>query len=201
MKKFVIALMLITFAAGSMAFASDPENPFNNNIGMYLNPAATGSCGTIGADVPFTVYVILTRLTNPEVYGWEAKFTFENILKLGDNFYGVGINAGTRAGEFIVGLAEPLVASNGNVIIAEMTLMVSGFYNDVNQPSNVYIDGIYFSLLPNGQPAYLEAPGSTGVGLYQAYGGMGDAMLSMNCDCAPVGVEESTWGSVKSLFR
>ena len=201
MRKLAIAALLLAIVAAGSAQAQDPGNPFNNNIGIYLNTAATGSCGTIGEDAPFTVFVILTELTNPEVYGWEAKFSFDNILKLGDTVYGDHINAGTRPGEFIIGLSNPLTAVNGSVIIAELNLMVSGFFNDVTQPSNVTIDGIYFSLLPNGQPAYLEAPGSDGVALYQAVGGAGDAQLSMNCDCAPVGVEESTWGNVKSLFR
>ena len=201
MKKMVLVLTLAVFALTGAAFAQDPGNPYNNNIGIYLNPAATGSCGAIGEDVQFNVFVILTELTNPEIYGWEAKFTFDNILKLGDTIYGDFINAGTRPGEYIVGLSSPLTAVNGNAIIAELTLMVSGFFNDVSQPSNVTIDGIYFSLLPNGQPAYLESPGSDGVALYQAVGGAGEAQLSMNGDCTPVGVEEDSWGSVKSLFR
>jgi len=201
MKKIVILLSMAVLVLGGSAFAQDPGNPFNNNIGIYLNPAATGNCGTIGEDVQFTVFVILTQLTNPEVYGWEAKFTFENILKLGDTVLGEHINAGTRPGEFIIGLSSPMSAVNGNIIVAEFNLMVSGYFNDVSQPSNVYIDGIYFSLLPNGQPAYLEAPGSNGVALYQAVAGLGDAQLSMNGDCVVVGVEETTWGGVKSLYR
>jgi hypothetical protein len=87
---------------------------------------------------------------------------------------------------------------NRNVIVAEFGLMVVDFFNDVNQPSNVYVDGIYFSLLPNDQPAYLEAPGSSGVSLYQAIEG---PQLSMNGDCAPVATEASSWGNLKSLYR
>ena len=201
MRKIALAVLLLAFAVSGSALAQDPGNPFNNNIGIYLNPAGTGSCGTIGENVQFTVFVILTELTNPEVYGWEAKFTFDNILKLGEFVYGENINAGTRPGEYIVGLSNPLIAVNGNVIVAELTLMISDFFNDVAQPSMVTIDGVYFSLLPSGQPAYLEAPGSNGVALYQAVGGAGDSQLSMNSDCGPVGVEESTWGNVKSLYR
>ncbi len=203
MRKFAIAFVLLTFVLGGTALGQDPGNPFVNNIGIYLNPAATGSCGAIGEDVPFTVFVILTALTHDEVWGWEAGFTYDNILKLGHTVFGDHVNAGTRPGEFIVGLGSPLLAVNGNVIVAELTLMVNGFYNDVNFPSNVFVSGIYFSLIDpiQGPPAYLEASGSTGVALHQAIGGMGDAQLSMNCDCAPVGVEESSWGNVKSLFR
>ncbi len=198
MRKLVIVCLLATFALGGSALAQDPENPFANNIGIYLNESATGSCGQIDANVPFTVFVILNKLTYGEVWGWEARFTFENILQIGENVFGDHVNAGTRDGEYIVGLASPLMAMNSSVIVAEFDLMVNDFFNDVNMPSNVFVDGIYFSLLPNGQPAYLEAPGSTGVSLYQAIEG---PQLSMNCDCAPVATEASSWGNLKSLYR
>jgi hypothetical protein len=200
MKRIVLAILMIALMSGS-AFAQDPDNPFNNNIGIYLNAAATGSCGAIGEDIPFTAYVILTRLTNPEVWGWEAKFVYDNILSLGVNVYGDHINAGTRPGEQIVGYSNPMVAVNGNLVVAEMDLIVSGFFNDVSLESNVFIEGIFFNLLPNEQPAYLSASGGGGVALWQAIGGNEDAQLSMNCGCAPVATEESTWGTLKSLYR
>ena len=201
MRKLVIVCFLATFVLGGSALAQDPENPFVNNIGIYLNVAATGNCGAIDENVPFTVYVILTQLTYPEVWAWEARFTFENILQIGETVFGDHVNAGTREGEYIIGLASPLFAVNRNVMVAEFELMVNDFFNDVNQASNVYVDGIYFSLLPNGQPAYLEAPGSDGVALWQAIGGADSPQLSMNGDCVPVGVESSSWGNLKSLYR
>jgi len=198
MRKLVIVCILATFVFGGSALAQDPENPFVNNIGIYLNVAGTGNCGAIDGNVPFTVYVMLTKLTNPEVWAWEAGFTFENITQISSTVFGDNVDAGTRDGEYIIGLASPLFAVNRSVIVAEFGLMVVDFFNDVNQPSNVYINGIYFSLLPNGQPAYLEAAGSTGVGLYQAIEG---PQLSMNGDCAPVATEASSWGNLKSLYR
>lgn len=200
MKRIVLAILMIALVSGS-ALAQDPDNPFNNNIGIYLNPAATGSCGAIGEDIPFTAYVILTRLTNDEVWGWEAKFVFDNILSLGVNVYGDHINAGTRPGEQIVGYSDPMIPVNGMLVVAELDLLVSGYFNDISQESNVFIEGIYFSLLPNEQPAYLSASGGGGVALWQAIGGEADAQLAMNCGCAPVATEESTWGTLKSLYR
>ncbi len=198
MRKLVIVCLLATFVLGGSAFAQDPENPFANNIGIYLNDAGTGNCGAIEGNVPFTVYVMLTKLSYPEVWAWEAKFTFENIRQIGETVFGGHVNAGSREGEYIIGLASPLFAVNGNVIVAEFDLMVVDFFNDVNEPSYVYVDGIYFNTLPNGQPAYLEAPGSSGVSLYQAIEG---PQLSMNADCQPVAVESSSWGNLKSLYR
>ena len=201
MKKIVLVLTLAACALSGSAFAQDPGDMDRNNIGVYLNEAGIGNCGGIDADIPFTVFVVLTRLSNAEVWGWEAKFVYENILSLGVNPYGEHIDAGTRDGEHIVGLSMPLMAMNQKVVVAEMDLMVSGALNDVTQPSNVFIEGIYFPLLPNGQPAYLEASGSDGVALWQAINGPETPQLSMNCDCAPVAVEASSWGNVKSLYR
>jgi hypothetical protein len=201
MRKMVIICVLAIFALGGSAFAEDPNDMDLNNIGIYLNPAGTGSCGAIDADIPFTVFVVLTRLTNPEVWGWEAKFVYENILGLGVTPYGEYIDAGTREGEHIIGLSGPLMAMGGMVVVAEIDLMVSGALNDVTQASNVYIEGTYFHLLPNGQPAYLDVSGSEGVALWQAINGPETPQLSMNCDCAPVAVEASSWGNVKSLYR
>jgi len=200
-KKIALAVALLTFVLGGPVLAQDPGNPYANNIGIYLNQAATGSCGAIGSGIPFTAFVILTDLSNPEVWGWEAKFSFENITLLGTTIHGSYINVGTRAGEYVVGLSEPLMAVNGRCEIMTMDLVVLDFFNDASQPSNVYISGIYFSLLDNGQPAYLANPGGSGVALWQSIGGADDPQLSMNCGCAPVAVEESTWGGLKSLYR
>ena len=201
MKKIVLVLTLAACVLSGSAFANDPGDMDRNNIGIYLNQAGIGNCGAIDANIPFTVFVVLTRLSNPEVWGWESKFVFENILSLGVTPNGEYIDAGTRDGEHIVGLSMPLMAMNQTVVVAEMDLMVSGALNDVTQPSNVYIEGIYFSLLDNGQPAYLDVSGSNGVALWQAISGPETPQLSMNGDCVPVGVETSSWGNLKSLYR
>ena len=201
MKKIVLVLTLAACVLSGSAFANDPGDMDRNNIGIYLNEAGIGNCGAIDANIPFTVFVVLTRLSNPEVWGWESKFVFENILSLGVTPNGEHIDAGTRDGEHIVGLSMPLMAMNQTVVVAEMDLMVSGALNDVTQPSNVYIEGIYFSLLDNGQPAYLDFSGSPGVALWQAISGPETPQLSMNGDCVPVAVEASSWGNLKSLYR
>ena len=201
MKKIVLVLTLAACVLSGSAFANDPGDMDRNNIGIYLNEAGIGNCGAIDANIPFTVFVVLTRLSNPEVWGWESKFVFENILSLGVTPYGEHIDAGSRDGEHIVGLSMPLMAMNQTVVVAEMDLMVSGALNDVTQPSNVYIEGIYFSLLDSGQPAYLDVSGSNGVALWQAISGPETPQLSMNGDCVPVAVEASSWGNLKSLYR
>ncbi len=211
MKKIVLVLTLVAFALSGSAFAQDPN--YADNIGLYLTPGGwadpgaddgSGSCGSVGEDELFTVFVVLSKLTNPEVYGWEVKISPLNMLFMGDNVYGDHINAGTRDFEYIVGLAHPLFAVDRAVAVAELTYSVNSFYNDISQPSYAFLEGIYFSLLPNGAPAYLEAPGSEGVELHPALGDPRNPFLPqliMNGDCNVVGTEESTGGGVKSLYR
>jgi len=205
MKKMVLVLTLAAFALSGSAFAQDPT--YFDNIGLQL--ADGTSCGVVGEDVPFTVFIVLSKLTNPEVWGWEAKFTHTNMLRIGDSFYGDGVNAASRTDEWIVGLASPLFAVDDAVVVGELQYLVNGFYNDVAQPSYAFVEGVYFSLLDpiQGPPAYLEVSGSAGVELHPA---IGDPLgvetflpqLIMNGDCGgPVGVEDSSFGSVKSLFR
>jgi hypothetical protein len=213
MKKMVLVFTLAVFALTGSAFAQDPA--YQNNIGLYLTPDGyldptaideTGSCGSAAADTPFTAYVVLSRLTNPEVYGWEAKIAPENMLEIGFTIYGDNIDAGTRENEHLVGLANPLLATDGACVVAEIEYMVNGFYNDVSIPSYAFIDGVYFSLIDpiQGPPAFLEAPGSEGVVLNNALGDPqqdGLPQLIINGDCTGVAVEEATWGGVKSLYR
>jgi len=210
MKKMVLVLTLVAFALSGSAFAQAPD--YQNNIGLEIDPSLQlgngPSCGAIGEDAPFTAFVVLSKLTNPEVWGWEAKFPFSNLLRIGETVYGDHVDAGTRPDEFIVGLAVPLMAVDGAVVVAEIQFMVNGFYNDISQPSHVFVEGVYFSLIDpiQGPPAYLEASGSAGVELHNALGDPLDQsgvipQLTMNGDCWVVSVEESSFGSVKSLFR
>ncbi len=212
MKKMVLVLTLAAFALSGSAFAQDPA--YSDNIGLYLTPGGyadpgaddgTGSCGTVEENVIFDVYVVLSKLNNPEVWGWEVKIIPDNLLFMGEMIYGDGpIDAGSRDWEYIVGPAGPILANDRAVTVAMIQYSVNSFYNDISQPSYVFIEGIYFSLLPSGGPAYLDASGSTGVELHPALGDPRNPsvpQLIMNGDCFVVGTEETTWGGVKSLYR
>ena len=95
---------------------------------------------------------------------------------------------------------------NGAVVVAEIQYLVSSLSNDINFPSYAVVEGVYFSLIDpiQGFPAYLEAPGSPGVALHGTLGHPsqdGLPQLIMNGDCLGVGVEDASFGSVKSLYR
>ncbi len=211
MKKMVLVLTLAAFALSGSAFAQNPT--YADNIGLYLTPGGyadpgaedgSGSCGTVAENEIFTVFVVLSKLTNAEVWGWEAKIFPGNMLFMGDLIYGDHVNVGTRDFEYIVGMAAPHFASDRAATVMELQYAVNSFYNDITQPSYLFIQGIYFSLLPNGAPAYLEASGSTGLELHPALGSPHNPFLPqliINGDCNVVATEEATWGGVKSLYR
>ena len=193
MKKMVFVVALLAFALTGSAFAQDPA--YRDNIGIYLDEAGTIGCGTAPLSTPTPAYLILTKLTNNEVLGWEAKITFDNMFVLSFTLRGQAVDAGSRENEYVVGFASPLPAVNGNVVVADLSI----FLNNAN-PAYAFADEIYFSLLENGLPAYLDGA-SGGHSLYPALGGTSDPMFIVNGDCAPVSVEDSSFGSVKSLFR
>ena len=213
LKKMGLVLVLAAFALSGSAFAQDPLD--FNYIGLFLTPAGyldpiahdgSGSCGAVLEDSPFTAFVVLSKLTNPQVWGWEAKIYPDNMLELGVTVYGNHVDAGSRPNEHIVGLATPLNAVNGAVVVAEIQYLVSSLSNDINFPSYAVVEGVYFSLIDpiQGFPAYLEAPGSPGVALHGTLGHPsqdGLPQLIMNGDCLGVGVEDASFGSVKSLYR
>mgnify|MGYP003572157740 FL=1 len=213
MKKMVLVFTLAAFALSGSAFAQDPNQ---NNIGLYLTPGGwvdpgagdgSGSCATAEVNVPIIAYVVLSELTEDTVWGWEALFLPENMYFTGTEFYGNGFNAATRENEVIVGLSEPLFAVDGAVAVAELTFLISDFFHDPLQPSLVFIEGVYYSTIDpvQGPPAVLVAPGGPALQLYDALGvpGSGEErpQLILNGDCDVVSVEDSTWGSLKSLYR
>lgn len=213
MKLMGLILVLAAFVLSVSALAQDPAE--YDKIGLFLTPGGyenpiahdgTGSCGDALEDSPFTAFVVLFRLFNPEVWGWEAKIFPDNMLELGVTIYGDYVDAGSRPNEHIVGLAAPLVAVHGAVVIAEIQYLISSIYNDINFPSYAVVEGVYFSLIDpvQGFPAYLDAPGSSGVVLHGTLGHPlqdGLPQLIMNGDCLGVGVEDASFGSVKSLYR
>jgi len=211
MKKMVLVLTLAAFALSGSAFAQDPN--WNDNIGTYLSPTGYidpagpgGSCGFMAPDELFTVYVVLSRLTNPEVHGWEAKITTSNMTVLATTYHGQVLDVAERDFEYIVGMSSPLFAVDNAVVVLELLCQVNSTLNDPLQPSTIFIDGIFRSSINpnNGPPAYEATGTDTIVELHPALGDPWDfeiPQLVINGDCDPVGVEESTWGNVKSLYR
>jgi hypothetical protein len=203
MKKLVIVLTLAVFALAGAASAQDPNPGYYDNIGVYTDEGCVRNDFCLREYFEVTpVYVVLTELTSPEVFGWEAKFTFENMAHGNMNIFGDAIDAATREGEHIVGLATPLIANDGTVVVASVEIWLRQGTDDMSDPSYIYVDGVYFGALPGGIPTYLPAPEAPAY-LHQATseGHEGGPVFFLNAWCGPVAVEQDTWGGVKSLYR
>jgi len=199
MKKMVLVIVLAAIALSGSAFAQDPA--YLDNIGIYMDEAATVSCGVLPVG-EHPAYLVLTKLTNNEVLGWEAKLTFDNLYLTGMAHRGQAVDVAQRENEHMVGFADPLPAVNGSVILADLTILVLN-----GDPGMAFADEVYFSLLENGLPAYLDGA-NEGHALHQANaynpgwsGSIGVPIFVTNGDCITVANEEVSFGSVKSLFR
>ena len=196
MKKMVLVFALAAIALSSVsAFAIDPH--YSDNIGIYVDEAATDNCAMLPLGAA-SGYLVLTKATATDVRGWEAKFTTTaNLALTGVLFRGVGpINAATKQGEYIVGLAAPMPTVGGTAVLADISLWVID-----GNPAGLFVDEVYFSTLEDGMPAYLDAD-LNGISLHPVRGEIVDPIFLVNdVNCAVVGVEESTFGAVKSLFR
>jgi hypothetical protein len=200
MKKLVLVLTLAAFALTGAAFAQDPA--WQDNIGVYADEGATEVCANVGPDTPLNLYVVLTKLTTPAILGYEAKLVFNNMLELGYTDRFQSIDAATRPGEHIVGFPGPVPATGDAIVLADLQVMVSGFFNDPAAPSSINIENVYFHLLKDPAPAYLDVNGE-GVRAHPSTidGHEGGAVFFLNNGCAPVATDQDTWGGVKSLYR
>ncbi|MFT5233995.1 MAG: hypothetical protein ACI9UQ_002037, partial [Candidatus Krumholzibacteriia bacterium] len=124
MKKIVLVITLAAFALSGAAFAQDPN--YQDNIGIYTDEAGTDNCGVLAAGVPHVVYLVLTKLTNGAVAGWEAKISPVNMFLTSFANRGQAIDVGSRPDEHVVGFASPLPASpgagGGVVVVADLQI-------------------------------------------------------------------------------
>jgi len=193
MKKMVLVITLAVIALSSNAFAQS----YSNNIGIYLDQAGTNNCAQLAPFAATPAYVVLTQLTAPSVLGWEAKITFSaNLSGYGFVNSGMAVDAGSRPGEHVVAFGAPLPAVGGAVMVASLTVLpmdaAAGY---------AYAGPIYFSMLNNGLPAYLDEFAG-GITLHPATGQVTDPIFSVNDPvCLTVPVNQTTFGNVKSLFR
>jgi len=201
MKQLVFAITLITIAVGGTAFAQDP---YRDNIGMYYDIEGTVMCNDETLEQGLyesALHLVMTDVTSNVVAGWEARIIAEGPITLflpaTDGLLHSAINVGSGE-EYIVGLGEPQIGST--ILLANFSIYVSG----ADEPGLIYIDGVFQHSLPNRVPAYVDGTDPENMiekPLHQSTGGASDPVLYVNGECVPVGVEQSTFGGVKSLFR
>ena len=208
MKKLVV-LLLASIVASSAFAVVDPDP---NGIGIYFDLEANVLELDIAPSVPFNAYLILTNTTAPAVSAYEVGYL--NVVPAGSealvfrlastiaNGVVTGLDLGDSsdilAGDHIVGLAAPLVTSPATVLHAWQYMVLAPTVS-----IEMYIGAASQSSIPGTQPVVLDADSSTLFQAAQSTGGADMPVAGVNTEpgVIPVGVEEASFGSVKSLFR
>ena len=203
MKKLVV-LLLASLVATSAFAVIDPDP---DSMGVYFDNTGENNCFTATPNVPFFAYLILANPTAPEIYAYELGMDVMvpagmegMVFRLASNIadgavsgVDVGEN-GALGGDYIVGLAAPLPATDALVLHSWQYMLLSVF------PVEIYIGASSAPSIDGPWPVVQNAQGSI---LYQtalSTGGPDFPVATVNTDCV-VGVEEASFGSVKSLFR
>lgn len=206
MKKLVVLLMVSLMATSAFAIPADPDPDM---IGFYFDLGATEHCINVAPSTPFFAYVCVTNPTASAIDAYEFGYEMAvpagmeamifrlstNIANFAANGVDVGVS-GPTGGDVIVGLATPL--PGGEVVIVH-----SFQYMLLAQMAvPVYLTASSSPSLPGGLPVVQEAGGDL-MTLGTSTGGPDIPVAYINDPggMCPVAVEESTWGSVKGLYR
>ncbi len=194
-----LRLFLIVGAIGSLMLPSLVAAQWDL-VGIYADTDASTQ-NLIGPEnVPFSAYVVLTEPTNPLIWGFEFGYTIEvgdpatmfrlqNVLP--PEAVDIGDNTNLLQGDYVVGLATPLLAQQAVVLVSWQFMMTAPQVAYLSLgPSNI-------PSLPYDLPAY--EIGGTIVAMELAASCWGTE-VRVNEHC-PLPVENQAFGAVKALYR
>jgi hypothetical protein len=205
MKKLVV-LLLASLVATSAFAVIDPDPDM---IGIYFDLNADNNClPAQPASLPFNAYLVLTNTTAPAINAYELGYQLTTPPGMGGMIFRLssviangavsGVNVGNEAnvlaGDLIVGLASALPGSPAVVLHAWQYLLLAAM------PVEFFIGASSAPSIPGDFPVVQNAIGSILMQVGQSTGGPGFPVATVNTGCV-VGVEEASFGSVKSLFR
>ena len=201
MKKLALVLVLVLCASVANA------QWYEDNIGLYLDAAATEYCLVDAGGGQFHVYLIGTNLTAGSNKGIEIKVsTVGGGNQQTDWFWDYpAIDLGTRTDEHVIVPNAPELIVGGQFIFAQFNLVVW----DATEPTFGFLDKIYFDSNDTGLPNYLDGDDPTLTTILPLRNSTGDPtapntnfpVLILNGDCFVVPNEDASWGDVKALFK
>ncbi len=203
MKKLVV-LLLATLVATSSFAVIDPDDDM---MGIYFDRNADDNCLTVGPSVLINVYIILTNTTAPAINAYELGLTvavptgmegsiFRMASAIADGVVS-GVDVGTNGplgGDYIVGLGLSLPAQPALILHSFQYMLLAAM------PVEFYIGASSIPSIAGVYPVVQNAEGSILMQVGQSTGGPDIPVATINGECV-VGVEEASFGSVKSLFR
>jgi hypothetical protein len=206
MKKLVV-LLLASLVATSAFAVIDPDPDM---IGIYFDTNADNNClPAQPASVPFNAYLVLTNTTAPAINAYELGydltvpagmegmlFRLSSVIAAGAvSGVNVGNETNILSGDLIVGLAASLPGNPAVVLHSWQYMLLAAMPVEfvIHQSSAPSIPGVY--------PVVQNAIGSILMQVGQSTGGPDFPVATVNTAECVVGVEEASFGSVKSLFR
>lgn len=198
MKNLVVLLLVSLMAASALATA----NPDADEIGIYFDGVTADMNCVTYEGTPVMASVVVTRASAATIDGIE--FGFRHFTNGNDfdvvvqTFPPAGVdvgetNADVTEGDVILGFSAPLpTEGDGNLVVYQYRLRLFGDFPVEHYLAPTSVSGAAL-------PRYVTG-GDTFVNLNPATGSLDVPVAVINGDC-PVAVEESSFGSVKSLFR
>ena len=191
MKKTIILLMAALLLASSAFAVIDDDD---NVIGLYFDPDAESDClDSIGSNSQIPFYVVLTRPTFSELYGFELGYEYgSELIHLSTTFANSeALNVG-EDDNLVVGFGSPS-ATQDATLLATLNMM----YIDMgNTPTTMTLKGSDPSSLDPAYPSLLLAGGEIiSTGIHQpTYPYQVNGICTFEDTQVP-------WDGVKSLFR
>ncbi len=199
MKKLVV-LLLVSLMATSAFATIDPDD---NMIGIYFD--ANSDINSTTAALYDHVFAYVT-ITNPVSgsgvfaaveYNWRLEATPANPNAASVTIDLLGAtNFGSAPGDMILGLSAPIPTTQ-NLVVTMLDLWL--FTAD---PIALYLGPIATPSLPYGLPAWEDNGSLVSLGVSTGHPDLGIPVATVNDpNGGPVAIEETSFGSLKSLFR
>lgn len=210
-----LLFLTATFAAlALLAPQIGQAQPYTNQLGIYSDMVGTPSSANFVAapNVPFNAYLVLTYPVNDNFQGgtgtnrpvtqvgaFECRVNLPSeagFIAGAPTFPGGGVNIESSP-YLVVGYVTPIPVVNNAAVLATWSMMVTD-----SEQHDITMGLAHFPSIP-GEMAIVDAEDTTGDDLVPVFVSTADfavPVFSIN-GTAAVATEESSFGSVKALFR
>jgi len=199
MMKFL--LLLIACLVATSAFAViDPDD---DHLGVYFDLNADMVCGIIGPNIIFNAYVTITYPSLSNISGIEFGYRVvpgipgmlvRQAVILPSGAIDVGNSSDPTVGYYVMGLAAPIPASSA------VQMVTWKFYLLTPMSVDFFLGPAAVQSILDGLPAYIDSS-NTLLPLGISSGSAQLPVAMVNRYCMVVDVEETSFGSIKSLYR
>ena len=206
--RFLLLIPLLVLASPVFGqVGTHPDTWPEDNIGLYLDPDDWRTLCTYSTPPGLVeVYVVGRSLTSASIKAVEFKVWHYGPATMGNLIHPPGIDLGTRTGEHVIAYYDPLPVAGGQFVFASYELLITDdtedtfgflgpiYHHSLDEPTAAYLDG---------QDLYLIKP-LTNVNDRPDWDEFIFPVMVLNTtalDCYWVPVEDTSWSTLKTLYR